>query len=51
MLVNLAKGLCGELLIYDPLDRMTSRKALQHPWFTGELLDLELAYRARVGSE
>ena len=47
----LAKELCTNLLIYDPMDRATAQTALKHVWFTAELLDLELAYRSRVGAE
>ncbi|TFK86160.1 kinase-like protein [Polyporus arcularius HHB13444] len=46
-----ARDLCGDLLIYDPLDRATAQTALRHPWLTAELLDLELAYRSRIGSD
>ncbi|PIL31727.1 transporter [Ganoderma sinense ZZ0214-1] len=46
-----AKELCSDLLIYDPMDRATAQTALKHVWFTAELLDLELAYRSRVGTE
>ncbi|KAI0639637.1 kinase-like protein [Trametes polyzona] len=46
----LAKSLCSDLLVYDPLDRATVPQALRHPWFSAELLDLELAYRSRIGS-
>ncbi|RPD57045.1 kinase-like protein [Lentinus tigrinus ALCF2SS1-6] len=46
-----ARELCGDLLIYDSLDRATAQTALRHPWFSAELLDLELAYRSRIGSE
>lgn len=47
----LARNLCRDLLIYDPMDRATAKIALQHVWFTAELLDLELAYRSRIGTE
>ncbi|KAM5530318.1 hypothetical protein V8D89_016019 [Ganoderma adspersum] len=46
-----AKDLCSDLLIYDPMDRATAQSALKHVWFTTELLDLELAYRSRIGTE
>lgn len=47
----LAKDLCSDLLIYDPMDRATAQTALKHVWVTAELLDLELAYRSRIGTE
>ncbi|KAI0375231.1 kinase-like protein [Pilatotrama ljubarskyi] len=45
-----ARDLCGELLVYDPLERATVQQALRSTWFSAELLDLELAYRSRIGS-
>ncbi|KAI8990495.1 kinase-like protein [Trametes punicea] len=45
-----ARVLCSDLLVYDPLERATVQQALRSTWFSAELLDLELAYRARIGS-
>ncbi|KAH9857953.1 kinase-like protein [Lenzites betulinus] len=45
-----ARNFCGELLVYEPLRRATVQQALRHTWFSAELLDLELAYRSRIGS-
>ncbi|EJF66900.1 kinase-like protein [Dichomitus squalens LYAD-421 SS1] len=45
-----ARDLCSDLLVYDPMDRATAQTALRHEWLTAELLDLELAYRSRIGS-
>ncbi|KAI0715375.1 kinase-like protein [Earliella scabrosa] len=46
-----ARELCGDLLVYEPMERATAQTALRSPWFTAELLDLELAYRSRIGSD
>ncbi|KAI0756779.1 kinase-like protein [Daedaleopsis nitida] len=46
-----ARDLCSDLLIYDSMDRATAQTALRHSWFSAELLDLELAYRSRIGSD
>lgn len=45
-----ARDLCGDMLVYEPLERATVQQALRHTWFSAELLDLELAYRSRIGS-
>ncbi|KAI0361379.1 kinase-like protein [Trametes cingulata] len=45
-----ARNLCSDLLVYDPLERATVQQALRSTWFSAELLDLELAYRSRIGS-
>ncbi|KAI0328178.1 kinase-like protein [Cubamyces sp. BRFM 1775] len=45
-----ARALCSDLLVYDPLERATVQQALRSNWFSAELLDLELAYRSRIGS-
>ncbi|OSD03305.1 kinase-like protein [Trametes coccinea BRFM310] len=45
-----ARALCSDLLVYDPLERATVQQALRSTWFSAELLDLELAYRSRIGS-
>ncbi|OJT02724.1 Meiosis-specific serine/threonine-protein kinase mek1 [Trametes pubescens] len=45
-----ARDLCGDMLVYEPLERATVQQALRHNWFSAELLDLELAYRSRIGS-
>ncbi|KAI0673365.1 kinase-like protein [Trametes maxima] len=45
-----ARDLCSDLLVYEPLERATVQEALRHHWFSAELLDLELAYRSRIGS-
>ncbi|KAI0778409.1 kinase-like protein [Trametes elegans] len=45
-----ARDLCSDLLVYDPLERATVQQALRNDWFSAELLDLELAYRSRIGS-
>lgn len=46
-----ARELCGNLLIYDAMERATAQTALRSSWFTAELLDLELAYRSRISSD
>ncbi|KZT75071.1 hypothetical protein DAEQUDRAFT_720286 [Daedalea quercina L-15889] len=43
-----ARTLCGDLLVYDPLDRATVHSALRNHWFTQELPELEAAYRERI---
>ncbi|OBZ79927.1 putative serine/threonine-protein kinase fhkC [Grifola frondosa] len=44
-----ATCLCSGLLVYDHLDRATALVALRSNWFSSELLELEAAYRSRIG--